>query len=145
MITYIKYIILFSISINFTWEMAQMPFYENMPWNFETSIFCLIASFGDAIMILIIFYFVAVVAKDFNWILNLNPLKIILSLITGIIIGVLVEQIALVFNMWSYSNLMPLIPWGKIGISPILQMLILPLVVFKLTKYKITNLERRKL
>ena len=121
-----------------------MPFYENMPWNFETSLFCLIASFGDALMILIIFYVVALLAKDFNWILNLNPLKIFLSLIVGIIIGVLVEQFALTFNMWDYSSLMPIIPWGKIGISPILQMLILPLVVFKLTKYQITNLERRK-
>jgi len=133
---YIIYITLFSIPINFVWEMAQMPLYKNMPWNLDTTLFCLAASFGDAVMILIIFFSVALLLRKISWLINLTLSKTILTLLIGFIIAVIVERIALADNMWSYSELMPIIPFG-VGLSPILQMLLLPLLVFNLTKNKI--------
>ncbi len=129
----IIYIILISIPINFIWEMAQMPLYKNMPWNLDTSLFCLVASFGDALMIIIIFFSVAFILKENNWILDLTLQKIVLMLLVGFIIAILVERFALVDNMWSYSALMPIIPFN-VGLSPILQMVILPLLIFRIIK-----------
>jgi len=129
-------IIIFSIPINFVWEMAQMPLYKNMLWNLDTTFFCLAAGFGDAVMILIIFFSVALLLRKISWLINLTLSKTILTLLIGFIIAVIVERIALADNMWSYSELMPIIPFG-VGLSPILQMLLLPLLVFNLTKNKI--------
>ena len=131
-------IILFSIPINFIWEMAQMPLYNEMPWNLDTSLFCFVASLGDAIMILVIFFTVAFLLRNKNWIFSLTSLNVIITLTVGFIIAVIVERLALADNMWSYSELMPIIPFN-VGLSPILQMLVLPLLVFKLTKNKLLN------
>ena len=142
MFGFIKYIILYSIPINFVWEMVQMPFYKNMPWDLYTALYCSAASVGDAVMILIIFYTVAFFVKDIKWIFNIKLREITLSLIIGFIISVFVEQSALSINMWDYSSLMPKIPLLDAGITPVLQMLVLPLFIFKLTKYRLTNISR---
>lgn len=131
---HIKYIVLFSILFNFIWEMVQMPFYLNMPWNFRTTIICLAASLGDAVMILIIYFLVSFFQKDSFWIRKLKLKGVMFSIICGFVLSVLVEWIAVANNLWQYSNSMPLLPFGEIGITPVLQMLILPLIVFKLTE-----------
>lgn len=113
-----------------------MPLYKNMPWNLDTTLFCLAASFGDAVMILIIFLTVSFLVKNNDWLLNFTMKNTLLALIVGLIIAILVEQYALNNDMWSYDVLMPKIPLWDIGVSPILQMMILPFVVFKLTKYE---------
>ncbi len=141
---YIKYIALFSIPINFIWEMVQMPLYKDMPWDLYTALFCLAASVGDAAMILIIFFAVILLVKNKNWLLNLTLQNIFLTLIVGFIIALLVEQYALNNDMWRYGEIMPRIPLWDIGISPILQMLILPLVIFRLTKYEMKKKSRSK-
>jgi sterol desaturase/sphingolipid hydroxylase (fatty acid hydroxylase superfamily) len=110
--------------------MAQMPLYKNMPWNLDTSFFCLAASIGDAVMILIIYFITALLLKNPKWLGDLNNKKIIVSSVVGFGIALLFEKIALYYGLWSYSNLMPILPLGQIGISPILQMLILPFLVF---------------
>jgi len=135
---YLKYITLFSIPINFIWEMAQMPLYKDMPWDLDTALFCLVASFGDAVMILIIFFSVAFVLKNTAWILDLTLQKILLTVFVGIIIALLVERFALIDNMWSYSELMPIIPFD-VGLSPILQMMVLPLLIFQIIKNRIVK------
>ena len=117
-----------------------MPLYKNMPWNLNTSLFCLIASFVDAAIILIIYFIVTLLLQDSYWILELKLKSILLSLFIGFILSVIAEKIAITNNMWSYSNIMPLLLNWNVGISPILQMLILPLIVFKLTQLKILKL-----
>ena len=52
---YVTKIIVISFFLNFVWEMIQMPFYDNFSISSTTTIFCLLASIGDVIMILIIY------------------------------------------------------------------------------------------
>ncbi len=138
---YIINIITLAIPINFIWEMVQMPLYKNMPWNLDTALFCFVASIGDAVMILLIFFAVALLIKDKEWLQNLNIRNVFLTLFVGFIIAVLVEQYALNNDMWSYNKIMPRIPFWNIGIVPVLQMLILPLIIFVITKNE--NIPRR--
>lgn len=132
----ISSIFFISVIINFVWEMAQMPFYNNYHFNLENSLFCFIASLGDAIMILIIFLTGKIVFKNYSWIDNLNIYKILFTLIAGLILAIFVELAGLRLDLWNYSNFMPKIKFLSIGILPVLQMLILPLGVFQLIKLK---------
>jgi hypothetical protein len=139
----IKVIAYYSFTLNFIWEMLQMSFYKNMYWDLQSTLYCFAASLGDIFMTLIIFFTVGFLVKDMMWITNLNFKKIIFSLFTGLIIALIVEHIALVLNLWSYSDLMPKISFGNIGVVPILQMLVLPLLVFKLTALKVNSTNKK--
>ncbi len=121
-----------------------MPFYSNMPWDFRTAVICLTASFGDVLMILIIYSSVSFLLKDFFWVKHFKFNGIFFSIIIGFIISIIVEKIALSVNMWSYSNNMFLIPFLKVGITPTLQMIILPLIIFKFSNNKLLNFKRSR-
>ncbi len=136
--TYIIRIFVISVILNFVWETAQIPFYYNNQITISTTLFCLIASLGDGIMILIIFFTGKIIFKNNYWIENLNIKKISLILTAGLLLSIIVELAALKLNLWSYSNLMPTLMFLGIGLSPVLQMLILPISVFQLSKL-ITN------
>jgi hypothetical protein len=52
---------------------------------------------------------------------------------TGLVIGLTTEWIAVyVLGRWMYTVQMPLVPGLAIGLIPVVQMLILPPVIFRL-------------
>ena len=113
-----------------------MPFYYNYHFNLTNTIFCFIASLGDGIMILIIFFTGKFIFKNNYWIENLNFKKILYMLILGLTLSVIVELAGLRLGLWNYSNLMTNLTFLGVGLSPVLQMLILPLVVFQIVKIR---------
>lgn len=135
---------IYSFLTNFVWEMLQMPFYKNMNWDLQSTLYCFAASIGDVFMILIIFFIVAYFVKDLGWIKNLNFKKMFVTLFTGLLLSLFVEEIALGSNMWNYTDLMPKIPYTNFGIAPVLQMLVLPILIFKLSDITIKNLSNKK-
>ena len=55
-----------------------------------------------------------------------------LMLVVGLVVGVSVEWAAgLVAERWAYTAQMPLVPRLGVGIVPILQMLVLPPLIFR--------------
>jgi hypothetical protein len=51
----------------------------------------------------------------------------------GLVIGIGVEWMALHFTrQWSYTSRMPLLPAPEVGIAPVIQMLVLPPLIFRL-------------
>ncbi len=134
----IKNIVLISLPVNFFWEMAQMPLYKNMLLNFKSTVFCLVASIGDAIMITVLYIWISVVLKNLLWIRSIGKKEVSIIIGFGFLIAIVVEFIGLSLHLWEYGNLMPIVLNG-IGISPILQMIILPVVVFILTKFRLQN------
>jgi hypothetical protein len=40
-----------------------------------------------------------------------------------------------IFKSWSYNESMPMIPWTKVGLTPILQWIIIPSIVILLIKH----------
>ncbi|MDA1169465.1 MAG: hypothetical protein O3A36_03950, partial [bacterium] len=83
--------------------------------------------------------------NDFNWIASLNKKDIITLAAIGLCIAVGIEWRALLFERWAYTDVMPIIPYLKVGLTPMLQMiLLLPLSMY-LTKifvrYKFRTLD----
>jgi hypothetical protein len=110
--------------------MLQMPLYENFSFSVTTTIFCLLASIGDAIMILIIYFIGSALFKSYSWFLKFNLKTITYITTAGLILSVSGELIALNLNLWNYSSLMPKLFFTSMGLSPVLQMIILPTLTF---------------
>lgn len=127
---YVIKIIEISIVLNFVWEMLQMPLYENFSFSGTTTVFCLLASLGDAVMILIIYFIGSALFKSYSWFFRLNLKTIIYIALAGLTLSVSGELIALNLNLWNYSSLMPRLFFTSIGLSPVLQMIILPIFTF---------------
>ncbi len=123
-----------------------MPFYENMNWDLQSMLYCFAASIGDVLMTLIIFFTVGYLVKNKNWLLRFNSKNILFMLITSLLLSLIVEEIAIRLSLWSYTDLMPKIYITniKIGIIPLLQMIILPFLVFKLTVLTANNSIKQK-
>ncbi len=121
---------LFTISfiLNFVWEVLQMAFYAKTGlgesgsfWSFL--MIHLSVSLLDALLILGIFLLTEPLARKVNWLLFLILLPLVQALIEYISVYSL--------NLWEYAPAMPLV-FG-IGLTPLLQMLILPPLAVILT------------
>ncbi|MEO8233020.1 MAG: hypothetical protein ABI638_12105 [Ignavibacteriota bacterium] len=130
---YVTKIIVISIFLNFVWEMLQMPLYENFSYSVTTTIFCSLASLGDAIMILIIYFIGSALFKNYSWFLRFNLKTIIYITIAGLVLSISGELAALNLNLWNYSPSMPKLFFTSVGLSPVLQMIILPILTFMIT------------
>lgn len=130
--TFILRLFFISAAVNFVWEMAQMPLYENMPFDSLMSWWlCFRASLGDGIIVAFIWAIGAVLFREQRWFEVLTPLRAAILLTTGALIAVGIEYVALLRGRWSYSALMPLVPLLDVGLSPFLQLLVLPLPLMR--------------
>jgi hypothetical protein len=76
-----------------------------------------------------VFVFLLVV-KSFYWD-TLTRQDYTILIVLGFFIAVLIEQNALLLQTWSYTEAMPLIPYVRVGLTPVLQMtVLLPLTFF---------------
>lgn len=129
------YIFFFAYLLNLFWEVSHSLLYD---WNPTISTYIpriLLATFGDAVVILLMYWIVALINKNLKWIFNPEKRDYIIVLSLGFVFSVL-NEIASVYywDKWDYNNLMPIIPGLNVGFIPVFQMLFLPLLIFWLTK-----------
>ncbi len=128
-------VIVIGLLLNFAWEMLQMPLFENMQQDLQTVIFCALASVADVIMLLLLYYSLALVYKDPLWIKQLTAQRVIILILVGGVGAILAEMRHLSAGTWAYSESMPLVPIVNAGLSPVLQFMLLPVLVYYLSFY----------
>ena len=123
-----------SILLNFPWEVAQMPLYvEEGSW-FEFARHCFIPSIGDGFIVLLIFCVGWIARGQSDWSDQPGWTGYAVMLAAGLIIAVMVEWTAMSgLGRWSYTSSMPVLPVLGVGVVPVVQMLVLPPVIFKIT------------
>jgi hypothetical protein len=113
--------------------MAQMPLYQNMPFDALSSwLICFRASLGDGVIVLAIWALGAAVYRRLDWFRPVRPGSLAILVLSGAAIAVAIEIHALATDRWAYSDLMPLVPVVEVGLSPFVQLLVLPLLSMKL-------------
>ena len=130
---FIFIMITLSFLLNFAWELIQIPLYKN-PANHTNHIaFCALASLADVLMVLLLYFGLALIFKNSFWIQQLKLRRIVIVVLIGGAGAILSEMRHLFLGSWAYDNSMPIIPLVNVGIAPVLQFMILPLLIYFLS------------
>ena len=125
---------LVAVAINFIWEMTQAVLFVPMGgWTngwMDGTRRCFVASLGDGVIVLSIAAIGWLLFQRGDWIVRPGVRGYVLMATVGIAIAVLIERYALATARWAYTEHMPILPLVDVGLVPVLQMVILPAVVF---------------
>lgn len=127
--------------LNLAWELLQGPLYLGYSYTSEHMSFCALASVADAVMVVLLYFAFTLIYKNVFWVSELTVPRILLIVLIGGIGAILAEARHVEAGSWSYNNSMPIIPYTNVGLSPILQFIILPTLIYFVSGYllKITN------
>ncbi|NCN24736.1 hypothetical protein GW918_01490 [Candidatus Berkelbacteria bacterium] len=134
----IIFLSLIAFVLHIVWENAQAPLFQGYASFIAHLPMCLIGTAGDVVITLSVYLIVALLKNDSNWISTLNKKDFAVLAIIGFLIAIGIEWRALLFGRWTYAEGMPIIPYLKVGLAPIIQMtLLLPISIY-LTKKIVT-------
>lgn len=138
--------VLASLVLNEVWEMAQMSAYvETAGYSWTSTLGrCTLAAIGDVGIILGIYVTGALIARDLGWGLRGCWSMYATTAILGLAYAVLVEDAGLAAGSWSYTERMPVVPVLGVGFWPLLQMTLLPPLVFLFAKWGVFRCSAKK-
>ncbi len=93
-------------------------------------------TFGDVILTLVSFWLVSAATRNRRWFLDLKGVNFIGFIMIGVIATVISERVNVhLLKSWAYNDLMPIIPLLKVGLTPLLQWMVIPTVVLLLVRH----------
>jgi len=120
-----------SVALNYLWEMGQAFLFVGMDYSAATWLHCFVASLGDGVLVGLIHFSGRMVMGGSDWFTRPGLKAYAIMVASGLLIGVLVEWVAVhKLARWTYTEAMPLIPMLDVGWVPVLQMLIMPPLIF---------------
>lgn len=114
-----------------------MPLYKN--FNGDRSplsrfLRSLYDSFMDAVLILSLFLFPALLLSlPLEWPFTAGLSAHVLLGLLGGLVATVIEWRALATGRWQYTDKMPLVPIVKVGLSPLVQLMVLPSAIASLS------------
>lgn len=119
-----------ALVLNLIWENLHATLYENFN-PIMAKVFFLYCSIVDALITLLIYFLVTLLRKNFYWIKSFTVSKNILAtLLVSILTATVMEKTPVALGFWSYTSEMSVLPVLEIGLSPFLQISLLPLFTF---------------
>lgn len=120
-----------AVAVNFVWEMTQSVVFAPMGGWVYGAWRCFVASLGDGVMVLVIAAIGWLWFQRADWALRPGVAGYALMATVGVAVGILIERHALATGRWAYTERMPLVPVAHVGLVPVLQMVIVPPLVFR--------------
>jgi hypothetical protein len=135
----------FALLLNFPWELFQVPLFGQMPGapHWQAIMSCSRATLGDAAIMLAAYWAVAAVRGNRSWIAKPEAAGVLLFATVGVLATVIIERLALAgvwIDSWTYSTAMPVVPVIGVGLSPLLQWVVLPPLVVWFVKRQIRTI-----
>lgn len=121
--------------LNLIWELAQMSLYTHAPSFWSHVPMCIVAAVGDAVILFLLYAVIVAIHQHRKWVESLSVFDTIFLIIVGGMCAIGIEFLALRAGLWGYNGSMPLIPFFVVGLSPVLQMVVLPMATLCLTNY----------
>ncbi|OQW31825.1 MAG: hypothetical protein A4E19_07480 [Nitrospira sp. SG-bin1] len=125
-------IFVIAVILNYPWERVQSSLYLTkdgtaIPWWH-----CMLASFGDGLLVLLMFWAGQVVFGNPAWFGRPGLRGYLLMAVTGLVLIIPLEWLMISrMEWWSYTAQMLLIPGMAVGVTPVAQMLVLPPLIFR--------------
>ena len=124
-------VFLIAVAFNYPWELAQGRLFTAASHTINVWVHCFIASLGDGVMTLLLFGFGWLVRGRRDWFARPGVSGYSIMIAAGAALATAVEWTAVhVLQRWTYAESMPRIPGLEIGLVPVLQMMLLPPLVF---------------
>lgn len=120
-----------SVVLNYPWELGQAFLYVGMTYSLAMWWHCFVAALGDGVLVWIIYLLGWAIFGTGDWIARPDWQRYTWMCSAGLILGILVEWLAVhLLGRWNYTDQMPTIPWLNVGWVPVLQMVMLPPIIF---------------
>jgi hypothetical protein len=134
----------FALLLNFAWEILQAPLYAGMAGlpHAQVTKACLQATVGDMVIMLLAYGAVAVFARRRRWVVAASGWQLAWFVAVGVSITAAIEWLATRghwVGSWNYLPLMPLLPGTGIGLAPLLQWVLLPLLTVWFTRRQLAS------
>ena len=123
---------IFGVLLNFPWEFLQVPLFEGMADapHWDGILTCTRAALGDGLIVMIAFWTTARIWRDHFWFMRSTVWQMSAYVLVGLMITLILEHLAQRSTHpawgWRYSELMPVIPGLRIGLTPFLQWVLIP-------------------
>ncbi len=120
---------LFAFLLHFAWELVQVPLYADMATaaHADATLVCLKATLGDVAMALVAYWGAAVWMRDRRWLFGPTPAALAIYLLIGLLLTVVFELLATgPLERWRYGAAMPVVPGLGVGLSPLMQWVLIP-------------------
>ena len=139
---------IFAFLLNYPWEFLQLPLYAlppgTLPWQVVER--CSLAALGDAVIMLASYWTVAIAAGTRWWVLGPTARRLLGFVAFGVLITILIENAATRSDSsvwgWRYSPSMPVLPLLQVGLSPVLQWIIVPPLALWFVRRHLGHLSR---
>jgi hypothetical protein len=112
--------------LNVTWEVCHSMLYDWDPPMHEYIPVIVWMAAKDALWVLIFYFAAAAALLDLFWVEKKNRTGFYIMALCGFMFSVGIELHAQATGRWYYNELMPVIPLLGIGLTPIMQMTLLP-------------------
>lgn len=120
-----------AVILNYPWERAQSVLYRAEDGSVIPWWHCMLASLGDGLLVLLMFWAGRVVLGHPAWFEYPGLRGYIFMAVTGLAMIIPIEWILMNrVEWWSYTADMYLVPGLAVGVSPVMQMLLLPPLIF---------------
>ena len=130
---FVGFTLVLAFALNFVWELSHCSLYEGCGYDPPHVGFLALASLADAIMAALLYLSLALVYQDGLWVRQLTSRRAFWLVMIGSAGAALTEVIHLAAGSWVYTDRMPLIPGLGVGLSPVLQFAVLPVLIYRLS------------
>jgi len=122
-----------AVVINYPWELAQSGLFTPESNAGNVWLHCFVASLGDGVMVMLLYGLVRLASGRGDWFINPRLQDYVMLTVAGVLMAIAVEWIAVhMLQRWSYAQAMPVIPGAEVGLVPVLQMMLLPPLIFRI-------------
>ncbi|OGG59139.1 hypothetical protein A3C89_01895 [Candidatus Kaiserbacteria bacterium RIFCSPHIGHO2_02_FULL_50_50] len=129
---------LVSFVVHGAWENAHAPLFAGYVSILQHAPACFLATLGDVMFTLFVYLGIALLKRDYLWISRLSAADAVVLMVLGLAFALGIEWRALLQGRWAYTEAMPIIPYVHIGLTPVLQMVILlPLSFVTVARWRV--------
>lgn len=119
--------------VSYPWELAHAPLYVGMESVRTIWWHCFRASLGDGVLVLGIFIACWAALHRHEWFVHPGLLGYSVMMAVGLAVGITIEWLAVhLVGRWMYTVRMPRVPGLDVGMVPVMQMLVLPPLIFRI-------------